>query len=456
MAVLATGKDALIGLVGPEMVRQAQAFHKFDGDKREKPRSSWDLYCYNKDGAWIVGCLDERTNRKAQFQYSYAIDRASSYKERLDKGEKPWQPSKILDSPMAWKDGGSRLAIDFEGWNRIERISLANEVNILSVQWSPQVAYWLKGILEQYDRILAHNFGFEINMLEAEGFELDLERWHCTMAAHRALFPWRDDGLGKCAPLYVMTVPFKHEFAGNIELYSAWDAGILLEIDDEQQRLMGQLGGRRAYELERTVSLRCRRLRGRVDATVGGVRSPLTRAAGTLEWRPITNGRLPGWDSLLEPEVAGRDVFSITEWTALERLLGEYPKSAIQCATEIARRHVLGYGVRTIRNGVTGRLAKQLPRLGDDLRDSKEFVTTHRTELWDSQNPVFCQWRDLVRKLAERDGYVSTFTGRRLYGFKGGEAQRGLIWATMADLQREELERHPRWLPGEVFGEIII
>lgn len=441
MAVLATGKDAAIGILGSDRIRESQAFHQFPNQDRAYARSSWEPYCFNVEGAWIITSLDARAVRKSTFQAQFAVDVAVSYKERLERGDKPWRPPNPITHVGQWEPSGNTLAVDFEGWETIERVAVANDKCSLSCQWSPQVRHWLRERLDEAERILAHNMGFELNLLENDGVEVDESKWHCTMTAHQTLNPWRDVGLGKSAPLYVMTEPWKHKFESDEEDYSTRDAAILIPMDIRQQELMKERAAFSAYELDRALHLATRRLKGRVQSTFRGVMSPLTRAANTVE--------LKGTDA------TGYDVGVVDFWQVIERLIGEtINQIPDQCHIEIAKRHALGYGLRQLRGGLGGRFHKQLRPLNDAILDDKEHVTEFRLELWDQANPAFVNWRELVRKQASRDGYVQTFNGRRLYGFREGEAQRGIIMAAIADEVRQKVVEFGA-IPGEVNGEYL-
>lgn len=443
MAVLANGERELIRLVGADRVRQAKAVHQFPNQPRPVARSSWDCYCYPCDGFTVVGSLSEDDVQSAAFQSDEAREIARTWMERLNAGYELWTPpGPLLESPDDWKRCavGEILSIDFEGWERIERVSLANQINSISLQWGPRTRDWVYSELEAADRILAYNMGFELKLLDQDGFPVrdTIEKWDDPMIAAGILYPWRHKGLGKMAPLFVMMEPFKHLFSEDPSRYSRIDSALLHPIWEACYRRFRKYGGQRAYDLQRSTTLKMWDRPGKLTATYMGVETPLTKAAGCIEWS--------GHDA------HGKDIKRYELFSTLEGIIGAKITIPEICPVPLAARHVLGFGVRSIRNGLKGQKRKWMGPIPKDQLDSFEDTTAARLRMFDEANPQFVAWRDHLHSSNERDRFVQTWSGRRLRNFSNAEAQFGVILSSMAEQVRAMVAKELA-LPGEINGE---
>jgi len=338
---------------------------------------------------------------------------------------------------------GEILSIDFEGWDRIERVSLANQINSISLQWGPRVRDWIYDKLYNADMIMAYNMGFELKMLHEDGFAVEEveDRFHDPMIAAGVLYPWRHKGLGKMAPMFVMMEPFKHLFEEDPEKYSNIDAAILHPMMNRIDSLMAKRGGRKAYDLHRATTLKMWDKPGKLTSTYMGTETPLTKAAGCIEWR--------GHDA------HGKDIEAYPIIPTVERLIGGKIHQVELCNWRLVERHLCGFSVRQIRNGLKGKNRKFMGPLQKDLLDSFEDTTEARLRVFDQANPQFVAWRDHIHASNKRDRFVQTWSGRRLRNFTNGEAQFGVILSSMAEEVRTMVAKDLA-LPGEINGEYFL
>jgi len=423
---LAVGIGEAKRLLGPARVKEAAASVLWPGAKRAKPRASWAPYCYDMgNGDWVVTCPDPANLPKMGWMSAPAIDAAVSHVVYLQANGKAWAPPNPIYSVDDWtrsRDG--ILAIDIEGFDgNVDRVSVCDSTQSLSVQWSKQVADWYYSLFDKTGVMgVAHNAPFDAAGLGQAGI-------HCTMVAHKLVNPWCSAALGHAAPLYVPGLtPWKHMNEDDPELYNLMDAAVLIPMWGSLVGCMDKRKSMGVYDADLRAEYLQFEHPDRITNTINGTRpTPVTRAAGIIE----TAKQGPGMPHLID------------RWALLGQIVGAPIKhSKVAHLEEIQWREALGYGVRQIRNG-SSEYPNGVAGMPKAWKDGAIGGVFHKFR---EANPAYKAWSERLRRQAGKDSYVTALDGRRAYGLRGGETQRFVIWAEIGRRLKATLPFNPLYL----------
>ena len=413
------GKKPLSQLVGFDTVKQALAMTKFEG-RRAVQRGTWENYCYLKPkGGWVVGVKDPAQATKLGLQALSAVEVGIRWGQRIRDGEEPFTAPKpkYHASEFDQEDPCEVVGIDFEGTDMPTRVSIGTKQQTVTSQMDLPTRTLLRSVVEKASTVVMHNCVFDLAMAEKVGVEIDRAKVFDTMIAHQILNPWQRRGLGHCASLYVMTAPWKG--IEDEELYSLMDAAILVPMYEAQVAEIERTHQRGVLDMEMQIALHEKSHFPRVF----GKEAYITRAAGAMEPTGPVNASYD-WTDLCRPR-SNPLVLSLKSpiRTVCRRLFGD-PGDL----TEMEALHVLGFGVRQIRNGSSANAV-------DALKPNEtEKETKDRLAAFDEAHSDFVAWRNQVHAAAQRDGFVTNPFGRRAYMLFGGEAQRFVALSTLFDL----------------------
>lgn len=207
---------------------------------------------------WIVPTLSWKQYVKGRRRQVSAVQAALETAASLARGEAPVEPPSG-DCTLMCGLGlavahGVPLAFDLEApmnSHAIERFSVGFRDHQLGVvagtfPWTVADREYLGMCLDRSSVNVAHNIQYDEPQLRKNGLEVR-EPWWDTMICHSLLEPDIPKGLGKCAPLYVRTTPWKHLANESAEgyndpVYSRKDAFIEHAIYEEQVKALEEWG----------------------------------------------------------------------------------------------------------------------------------------------------------------------------------------------------------------------
>ena len=452
------GREAANKAIGKERLDTVMAPNPYGG--RRSPRADWPLYCYRiKDNEWVIPTLDHLDNPRYDFLLNQHFEAArynSKYLLHFGSPIVPPNPSFHPSDADFLNDKPEILAIDTEGRDCIERISLATDTWSATWQWDEDARRAATKLIYSANTLIAHYAYHDYHMLMEEQIGTEPEDWFCTLVAHRHLYPQFPDGLGKIAPLWCAVEPWKHLTEDDRETYSLMDAVVLIPMHRNMVKLatarhcLTALRREQAAEwaviaaAERGVQLYPRELYHPIyQPRFKGLAGYTSRASGTIgdpdlspPWRPTGSHivRFGSCMQLMYPAYyIGRYISGID--------LGNTPH------TEAAYK---GIGPRQFRNGSEAWdwHAQTDIVLGESYKETRDKLKAHEEAL----KP----WTSKLKRQAIKDGFVTNPFGRRVYGVRNEKKLRNwLIRSTQADIIRGYLASTED-LPMAIFPDGLV
>lgn len=421
------GKPALLAKVGKERVRHAIASTRFAGAKRAVPRGTWSGYVYERenDVPIVSAPTDQEIVRSSFLQYPLLVAALRSAAALAQGAPTGPRGDQLVHGPSGWSVQGSAvLGLDTEGFNRVERVSLADSTQCCSWQWSEAARAVVQAAVDAASIVLIHYAAHDLDLLAQAGVDVPYHKVRCTMEAGRILAPWRNKGLGYMAPVFAAVSPWKGAMGSDETLYSATDAWVLPRMWEQQGALLKDRYLEEIHLADQHIACLYHARRIRASYTRDGMEGALERASCLMETAGVVEWNLGEGQVLHEVPLTGNGVaVGIRDpYVSAYRCLSGHQ---LDLPGDIRRRagivrYLRGDGVDVARRGLL------------------DTYPTRRA-LLDAIDPEVTAWHERVAESLRRDDHVANPIGRRWYYGTSRMATRFLLESTIMDTYRRQV-----------------